>query len=217
MRNGTFIDVSSVPEELRRQWRFTPDFRPGRELLMCFSAKNGHGYLIAGRHELHGHLIYKKIKLREFSERSVEPLVIVRFTGLSEAEIDRVESHVGELEGTRDTSCLELMRHTLKYSLGIHMVNYLPLSIFLVPYFRSIVRNGYRRGDGSVQPVELYLNRPWTLEQVQEHFRRLDRRFWHIAVLGTLIGGPILIMRRWLAQALGIALESLGQRRPRRA
>lgn len=212
MRLPEITNVASVPEELRSQWRFDPTFRPGREVLMCFSAKNGHSYLIAGRHELHGHLLFRAVRLREFGPRTVEPLLIIRFMGLTDTEIARLERTVASLEGVHETSCLVLLLRALDEGLGIRIPERPWHLLWLVDHVRLFLTNGFVRRDGSVQPVRFYLNRDWTMDRVFDHFGRLDRRFRYLGLLSKYAGGPLLWMVRPFT-ALAGRITPLGKAR----
>ena len=81
-------------------WTVPEDFNFGKEILIAFSKKNGHAYLIAGKYEVHGHFIFKKTFSRDFKPISCEPLVYIRFKNITALDIEKIEQYIEVNENT---------------------------------------------------------------------------------------------------------------------
>jgi hypothetical protein len=168
------------------KWWF--DGKQKRELILGFSYKNGHSYLIAGKYELHGHLFFKKIKTRNFSPTfTLRPILFLRFPAVSEETLQRIERDIEARVGTREISCIELLRLVLDNGGGIAMKHFDPSMIYLQQFVESFLKHGFvDNNNGRAIPFEVYLNERWNFDQVYEFLGRLEKRFYWLGHSGLL-------------------------------
>lgn len=192
------------------QWWF--DGKTRRELLLCFSYKNGHAYLVAGKYELHGHLYFKKIKKRTFSRIfTLRPILFLRFPDVTEAQLDAIERDIEAREGTREISCIELLRLVLEEGGGIKMKHFEPRMIYLQQFVSSFLQHGFVDANtGRRVNYEVYLTERWAWPEVMTFLGRLEERFFWLGHSGIWTARIL----RWPGQMLRrLRQHFLGERR----
>jgi hypothetical protein len=172
-------------------WWF--DGKEKKELIIGLSYKNGHAYLIAGKYELHGHLFFKKIYTRFYSRfLTLQPILFLRFPSISSERIEKVENDIDSRIGSREISCIELIRLVLERGAGIQMVHFESSMIYLQQYVDSFLRYGFQDAQtGSKIPLEVYLCERWSLSSLFEHLSRLEKRFYWLGHSGLWLAGIV--------------------------
>jgi hypothetical protein len=147
-------------------------------LYVCFSLKNGHAFLIAGKYELHGHLYFKKIKKKYFSHfLTYKPLMVFRFPGISDEKIAKIEAEIEARVGTRELTCMELIRQVLADAGDIHINGHTKKTRFLHEFFDRIFTGGFVTSVGRKVKFEAHIMQDKSLAAVYEHVGALERRF----------------------------------------
>ncbi len=177
------------------KWKVPKDFTPGREVLIGFSRKNGHAYLIAGKYEIHGHFIFKKTFFREFCEKSCEPLIFIRFKDISPSDLLEIESLIERSEGIRESSCINYCLITIFTALGIRIESEGRNIVNLEDCLLSILEFGASR-NGKRQVVEIYKAVDWDLRQILNHFNLLEKRFEGTHLISRFLGRVFFFHRK---------------------
>lgn len=164
------------------KWAIEKDFRIGKEVILGFSRKNGHAFLIAGKYEVHGHMIFKRTWLREFGPYSCKPLLYFRFTGLSDRDVRQLEEYLEKVEGIRDITCIDFILNTLENALGI-VPNYERKGFQILEHH---VPGMWDHGFSS--PTELIKTEDWSRFKIMAHMEKLDNRFRKLAYSSYILG-----------------------------
>lgn len=161
------------------------DGREKKELMICFSFKNGHAYMIAGKYELHGHLYFKKIRTKGFSRfLTIKPIMCMRFPDVTREQIEAVERDIEARVGSREISCIELLRLILERSLGYRMASFNTKMIYLQQFARSFRDHGFVDQAGKPVRMQFLLTMPWSWDQLLAHFGALEERFYWLGHTG---------------------------------
>ncbi len=174
------------------KWAVGSDFRLGKEVLIGFSRKNGHAFLVAGKYEVHGHMIFKKTWLRPFGPYSCKPLLYFRFTGLTDQDIKKLENYLESIEGIREVTCIDFILNALENALGI-IPNYERKGFQIL---RHHVPKMLDLGFNS--PTEIYKTEDWSRFKIMAHMAKLDKRFEKMAYTSYLLGQATLVPYRGL-------------------
>lgn len=178
------------------KWAIEEDFKIGKEVIVGFSRKNGHAFLVAGKYEVHGHMIFKKTWLREFGPYSCKPLLYFRFTGLTDLDVKKLETYLEQVQGVREITCIDFILNSLENALGI------------VPNYE---RGGFQilrehvpgmLDDGFNSPTEVIRTEDWSRYKIQCHMDKLDTRFEALAYSSYLLAQITILPWRALKQAL---------------
>ena len=177
------------------KWKVPKNFKHGHEVLIGFSRKNGHAYLIAGKYEIHGHFIFKKTFFREFCEKSCEPLVFIRFKEISTLDVLEVESLIERNEGIRESSCINYCLITIFTALGIRIESEGRNIVNLEDCLLNALEFGASR-NGKRQEIEVYKTVGWELRQILNHFNLLEKRFEGTHFISRFLGKILFFHRR---------------------
>jgi hypothetical protein len=175
-------------------WKVPKDFKPGKEVLIAFSKKNGHAYLVAGKYEVHGHFIFKKTFSRPFCEKSCEPILYIRFKDLSEKDILKVEDYIKNTESIRESSCINYCLITLYSSLGILIDSKGNNIIGLEDCLVAALNNGATRDNRNLS-IEIIKTTDDNLNSIIEHFNNLEKRFKWTHIISRLLGKLLFFSR----------------------
>lgn len=178
------------------KWAIEKDFKIGKEVIIGFSRKNGHAFLIAGKYEVHGHMIFKRTWLRDFAPYSCKPLLYFRFTSLTDQDIQKLETHLESIEGGRDVTCIDFILNALEDSLGIKPLYKREGFQILRHHVPQMIEKGF------TQKTEMIKTEDWSMAQISTHLDKLDKRFERLAFLSYLIGQVSLKPLRNLRKAL---------------
>ncbi len=176
------------------KWKVPEDFRAGEEVLIAFSRKNGHAYLIAGKYEVHGHFIFKKTFSRDFCELSCEPLLYIRFKNITREDLILIENYIESHEGVRESSCINYCLITLFNSLGIRINSQKKNIVNLEDCLLNILHSGASRNERE-QEVEVYKTLPWSILQIVNHFNLLEKRFSLTHICSRFLGKILFYLR----------------------
>jgi hypothetical protein len=169
------------------KWAIEKDFKIGREVILGFSRKNGHAFLIAGKYEVHGHMIFKRTWLRSFGPYSCKPLLYFRFTGLTDCEVNDLENYLERVEGIRDITCIDFILNTLENALGI-VPNYERRGFQILRHHVPAMLD-----EGFSAPTEVIKTEEWSRYKIMEHMYKLDNRFESLAYASYILGNLSLL------------------------
>lgn len=178
------------------KWAIEKDFKIGKEVIIGFSRKNGHAFLIAGKYEVHGHMIFKRTWLRDFGPYSCKPLLYFRFKNLTKNDLHKLERHLELIEGKRDITCIDFILNTLEDALGIEPLYKREGFQILRHHVPKMMELGFNR------ETELVKTEDWSNELIKGHLDKLDKRFEGLAYTSYLLGQVSLKPMRNLQKAL---------------
>ena len=176
-------------------WTIPENFKIGEEVLIAFSKKNGHAYLIAGKYEVHGHFIFKKTFSRSFCEKSCEPLLYIRFGEISKEDILKIEKSIELNESIRESSCINYCLITIFNSLGILIDSKGKNIINLQDCLEASLENGAIRNNRET-PIELFNTSNESLKDIIIHFNKLEQRFKWTHIISRILGKTFLFYRK---------------------
>ncbi|EQC44031.1 hypothetical protein [Bacteriovorax sp. Seq25_V] len=186
MRHPELLDINKNAVQYGR-WLLPKDFKLHKEVLIAFSEKNGHMYLIAGQYEMHGHFIYMRTFKKLFTPRSPQPIVYIRFKNLSNKSIEKIERYIESNEGVRHSSCINYVLITLFTSLGI-VINHDKRSLILK--LRDCL-DGCLFGDVKIHSqsteVEVFKTKDWSMYEIYTHFDKIEKRFLNLLMLSRVL------------------------------
>ncbi len=186
MREPLLLDINTNAVAYGR-WLLPKDFSLRSEVLIAFSRKNGHMYLLAGKYEMHGHLIFMKTFSKLFTPRTPPAVVYIRLKNLTRDQIINLETYIESNQGVRHSSCINYVLITLFTSLGIKFCTRDGHLILKLKECLDAALIGNVQIGNEVLPVEVFRTENIEMAKIYDHFEKIEKRFARLLLLSRVL------------------------------